>query len=240
MRGDLLPAAGSHGALAGSAPPLFGVDCDRDACSALAAADHRIANHLASLNGYLRLKAADLCAQTAEPSRESVRLLLEGACAQIGAVARQHRSLASDGQGGSRELSGPLHEVCAPFASGFSEELQLVEDFRPGCIVGEGQVLPLVQIVAEVVANAARHAHPDGEAGFIRVRCRKDDAGAVLVEVSDDGVGLPETLDPRTGGGLGFRLLRALGKQLGAVTEFKSTRQGLHFQLTLPATRPRS
>ena len=207
--------------------------CDR--CSCLEEADHRIANHLALLNSYVRLQAADLTRQGAAPSRDSVRLLLTGVGVQIDSVARLHRSLAAHGQHQSADLSEHLHAVCAPFAFGLSGGCEIIEDFRDGCIVRPDQVLPLTQIVAEVITNAVKHAHADGGTGSILARCRKDAAGAVVVEVIDDGAGLPEAFDPKTDGGLGFRLLRALGKQLGARIAFESNSPGLRFRLMLPA-----
>jgi two-component sensor histidine kinase len=201
----------------------------------LAEADHRIANHLALLTGYVRLKAADLARQSAAPSRDSVHLLLEGVGAQIDAVSRLHRRLAADGSRASADLGEHLHVICASFASGLSGAITLIEDLPFGCAVRSDQVLPLTQIVAEVVTNALKHAHPGGEAGAILVRCRKDDMGAALIEIIDDGAGLPETFNPQTDGGLGFRLLQALGRKLGALIAFESTKPGLRFRLTLPA-----
>jgi two-component sensor histidine kinase len=205
-----------------------------DECSLLAEADHRIANHLALLSSHVRLKAADLALQPAELRLDNVRLLLAGIDAQITAVARLHRSLAANGRRASADLSEHLHATCMPFMSGLSGAITLIEDFSPGCVVRPDQVLPLTQIVAEVVTNAIKHAHAGGEAGVILVRSSKDDSGTVRVEVIDDGTGLPETFDPKTDGGLGLRLVRALGKQVCALVAFESTSHGLRFRLSLP------
>lgn len=207
-------------------------------CTLQAEADHRIANHLALLAGYVRLQAADLMKQPAPPTRESVRLLMATIDAQITAVALLHRSLATHGRPVSTDLGEHLHEVCTPFVAGLSGGTRLVEDFKAGCVVRPEHVLPLTQMVAEVVTNAIKHAQTAGEPGDITVRCARDMAGDLLVEVTDTGPGLPATFDPETDGGLGFRLLRSLGKQVGATLSFDSSRQGTHFQLTLPTARP--
>jgi two-component sensor histidine kinase len=206
----------------------------------LAEAEHRIANHLALLTSYVRLKAVDLARQPDEPDRDSMHLLLEGVGVQIDAVARLHRAMAADGPADRADLGAHLHEVCAPFLFGLSGAARLIEDFAPGCVVRPDQMLPLSQIVAEVVTNAVKHAHMGGEAGAVVARCRSDQTGAVTIEVIDDGEGLPEGFDPKTDGGLGFRLLRALGKQLGAALAFESTGRGLCFRLTLPPPAARA
>lgn len=200
----------------------------------LAEADHRIANHLALLTSFVRLQDADVAHQSAEPSRASVRLLLNRLGAQIDAIARLHRALAVGGPHASADLGEHLRETCAPFRHGLSGAIELTEDFPPGCLVRTDQILPLTQIVAEVITNALKHAHAGGEGGAIAVRCSQDDRGAMLVEVADDGPGLPAAFDPMTEGGLGFRLVRALARQLGARIEFRSAGPGLRFRLTLP------
>jgi two-component sensor histidine kinase len=234
MHSEVLYAAPGKGRRQCPTSSFAGVADTSDAGLLLAEADHRIANHLALLTGYMRLKAADLAGQAAEPSRDSVGLLLASVSGQINAVARLHRCLAADQRPTSADLSEQLHEICAPFASSLCGAARFVEDFPPGCVVRPEQLLPLSRIVAEVITNALKHAHADGEAGAILARCRNDDTGAVLIEVIDDGAGLPETFDPETDGGLGFRLLRALGKQLGALITFDSGDHGLRFRLTLP------
>jgi two-component sensor histidine kinase len=234
MNGDFLCVSGGARAPLGPAPPTLGAVGLCDECSLLEEADHRIANHLALLAGYVRLKAADLATGPVELSRGSVSLLLASIDSQIAGVARLHRALAVNRRRESADLGGYLHAVCAPFVAGLSGMIEIVEDFPVGCLVQLDQVLPLTRIVTEAVTNAAKYSHAAGQAGTIRVCCRTDAVGTVLVEVSDDGPGLPETFDPETDGGLGFRLLRALGKQLKARIAFESTARGLRFQITLP------
>jgi len=211
--------------------PFIGVASSRNDRSLLAEADHRIANHLALLNAYVRLKAADMARQTAEPSRASMGLLLQGVGAQVRSISRLHRALAYDGSGASADLGGFLQEICASFTDGLSGSIKLEEKLAPGITVRPDQALALGRIVSEVITNAVKHGH-GGDT--ILVHCGRDNIGAVLIEIDDDGPGLPEAFDPLTDGGLGFRLLRRLGEQLGAAITFQSTGAGLHFRLMLP------
>jgi two-component sensor histidine kinase len=109
------------------------------------------------------------------------------------------------------------------------------ENFQHGCVVRLEQILPISQIVAEVLTNAVKHARAESKPGAILIRCSKDAAGVTEVEVIDDGPGLPPSFNPKTDGGLGFRLLRALSKQLNATMTFASSSKGLRFCLTLPS-----
>jgi two-component sensor histidine kinase len=204
-------------------------------CNLLVEADHRIANHLAMLRSYLHLEAGELERQPAEISRESVRLILASVDAQIVAVSQLHRALAAQGRRARANLDERLHATCAPFRSGLSGATTIVEDFEEGCRVDADQVLPLTQIVAEALTNALKHAAARA-GGTVLVRCRKAGSGGALIEVIDDGPGFPPGFDPMSDGGLGFRLLRGLTKQLGASMVFRTGPTGVKFELTLPAT----
>ena len=93
-------------------------------------------------------------------------------------------------------------------------------------------------IIGEVVTNAVKYAHPAGVKGRIDVGCHARPEGAILVQIADDGVGLPEGFDPRRDGGLGMRMVRMRAGQLGANLAFESTSMGLTVRLLIPPSRP--
>ena len=59
------------------------------------------------------------------------------------------------------------------------------------------KAVPRALAAVELVANAVKHAFPDGGSGHIGVRLLHDNGQAHLV-VDDDGVGLPEGLHAGT------------------------------------------
>jgi two-component sensor histidine kinase len=56
----------------------------------------------------------------------------------------------------------------------------------------------------------------------------------ILINVSDDGVGLPEGLDPLEGGGMGLRIIQALTAKLGGTISFENDGLGLSCTLRAP------
>jgi two-component sensor histidine kinase len=227
LHGTTLPSSRSTAA----SPDLTASGACAD-CNLLVEADHRIANHLAMLRSYLRLEEQALARRPAEVSRDSVLLVLASLDAQIVAVSELHRALAARGRATSADLAEHLHRTCAPFQSGLSGAVTITEDFEGGCLMAPDQVLPVTQIVAEALTNALKHGPTHG--GGVRVRCRRGALGGALIEVIDEGPGLPPGFDPTSDGGLGFRLLRGLSKQLGALMAFKTSPRGVKFQLALP------
>jgi two-component sensor histidine kinase len=225
-------AVSPRGARRGQVPASsFSVSCA--SCEIVTEADHRIANHLAMLAGIVRLKSADLRRSTATLDRADVALILEGVTSQIASVGRLHRSLAHKADG-SVDLGQHLHDVCAPLSE-VCTGVDIVENFSAGCMVQPDQVLPVTQIVSEVLTNAVKYGRPVEGRAVVLMRCFQDEARRVQVEVSDNGPGLPDGFDPLVDGGLGFRLLRGLRERLPARMEFKRGNTGLLFRLSLPS-----
>jgi two-component sensor histidine kinase len=55
-----------------------------------------------------------------------------------------------------------------------------------------------------------------------------------VIEIADDGVGLPEGFDPTMGSRTGLRLMRALAEQLGGRLDFEQGLIGLSVRLEVP------
>ena len=104
------------------------------------------------------------------------------------------------------------------------EDLQLTMD----------AAVPCGLIINELVSNALKHAFPDGRQGEVRIELRRGEGGNVVLEVADNGVGLPADVSVWSAQSLGLRLVRTLADQLGATVEMPST-AGATTRLTFPA-----
>ena len=98
------------------------------------------------------------------------------------------------------------------------------------------KALPLGLIVNELITNSVKYAFPrsaDGpEARAVVVTLTRDGLSLVL-EVKDNGVGLPACVDPAASPSLGFSLVRSLSAQLGGSVSF-SRSDGFAVRLRAP------
>jgi two-component sensor histidine kinase len=200
-------------------------------------ANHRIANNLSVITGLVRMRTSSICKEPGMKSGDEVRRILEEISSRLDAVARLHRLLARRPQEASIDVAGYLRDIANGVVSSLSlpgqNELQFA--FDSGCVVPAERALPLGLIVSELISNAVKYAHPAGVAGQITLACHRGSDGQLAIEISDDGVGLPDGVDALQHGHLVFQLVRALAGQLGATFAFHSDGLGLQFFLRLPA-----
>lgn len=105
------------------------------------------------------------------------------------------------------------------------------------CLISARHAALLGQIAVDMVSNAVLYAHPAGVPGRIRIGCEREPDGALVMQVCDDGVGLPEGMDPASDVGVGFQSMRSLCRELGGDLTFHSSCLGLHCQVRLPSLR---
>lgn len=80
-------------------------------------------------------------------------------------------------------------------------------------------VIPCGLVVSELVSNALKHAFPNGRPGQIVVRLSQVDESELELEVSDNGIGITQDLDPARTESLGLQLVNMLveGQLKGSV-----------------------
>ncbi len=191
--------------------------------------NHRVKNELQAVCGLLSLQAATVAdPQTLGVLRDSVN--------RIRSIALVHERLSASPAASRLEMpiyvQGLCQQLMALYGAGGRVELKLdVEEMA----FDIETATPCGMILSELISNALKYAFPATGHGslWIRLYCQPVDRQMVL-EVRDDGVGIPETLDveaPRT---LGLKLLHMLVEQLGGVLTVQRT-SGTSVRITFPA-----
>ena len=196
---------------------------------------HRVANSLTMIAGFVRLQAASLAREGIDLSPTEAKFLLDEIGARIDTVARFNRLLSVAPDRPRVALNAFLAAACQVLADSIARD-NGVELFchAPPCEIDRERAELVGAIVAELVTNAVKYAHPAGAPGRIDVRCRATREGLLDISVADDGVGLPEGFDPAASRGLGMRVIRSLARQLDAEVDFDSHPLGLTVRVTIP------
>ena len=94
------------------------------------------------------------------------------------------------------------------------------------------RAIPFALIMNELVMNACIYAFDPGDNGLIAIEVYRN-GEEVFLKVTDNGKGLPEDFEKKAATGIGMRIIRAFGKQLGAALEYSST-DTTSFKLSIP------
>jgi two-component sensor histidine kinase len=156
--------------------------------------------------------------------------------ARIDAVGRPHRLLTEGNGHATVDLSKYLHEIADAAVSSLSrkDQTEILIDLEPNCVVSARQATAVGLVVGEAITNALKYSHPTRVPGKIGVTSQLNKLRGLVIEVADDGVGLPEGFDPNTSESTGMVLMRNLAEQLSARLEFEQPPIGLSVRLELP------
>ena len=198
--------------------------------------NHRVANHLTLLANLVQTQAAQVAKGPVQYSRDEVHGMLREVAGKLIGVGQLHRRLIALRPDEVLDLGGYLIESSHALVKSLALEnrVGIVHRLDARCPAKAEQVQTAALIVGEIIMNAIKHAHPTGLPVEIAIYCGRSAAKRVIVEIGDDGVGLPETFDVRRDGGTGLRLIRQLAAMISADLDIQSDSLGTRFTLTLP------
>lgn len=189
---------------------------------------HRVKNSLTSVVGLLRVQARSAQSQ-------DVKNALEDASLRVSTIAQVHDHLWRSSHVGFVELADFMSELCKKLKS--TMDGHALHCHADPMLVSADHAIPLGLLINELATNAVKYAYPGG-AGKIEINAREVD-GHLQVEVSDQGIGLPDGFDidqPRDS--LGFKVITGLVRQLqGNLTVASNDPTGARFLLNLPILR---
>ncbi|MDP3426203.1 MAG: response regulator [Humidesulfovibrio sp.] len=181
-------------------------------------AHHRIKNSFSLLHGMLRMQQL----QVADPA---AKRSLADAGARVLALAKAHESMSDPAQQ-AQNGAGPFVEKLARglfegnAQHGPDDRLRLDVAAEPVAL-DAGRLVPCGIFLAEAMTNALKYAFADGKTGVIRVVLRPDGDKALL-EVSDDGAGLPGDPVELGRNSFGLQCLHAAAQQLGGALDIRT------------------
>jgi len=173
-------------------------------------------------------------ASSADASPDT-RRALDYLSARVKSVSELYDLLYSRGNYTEVPLDDYFRRVAGPLvALGDSIELKLEVE---SVVVSASVAASLGLILTELITNAVKYAFPAKATGTVTVFCKKTSGGRAILEVSDDGVGLPVGFDLSRDAGMGLTLIQGLAEQIGGTFRIgkgvAGTRCFLEFSLDL-------
>ena len=204
-----------------------------DQADLLIEANHRVANSFAAVAAIVRLHARDEGQVLKLRSPKEVRDLLEDIAARIETAAHLHRALTRTGPSARIDVSIHLRSIAEGLLGSCAiDPGEMTYCLDAHCAMPSDRALAVAMIVTELITNSLKYAHPAGLPGRRELGCRPTDDG-LLIYFADDGVGLPEGLDPQTASSLGFRIIRSLAGQIGAELRYLEPGIGVRTELLI-------
>jgi signal transduction histidine kinase/CheY-like chemotaxis protein len=129
-----------------------------------------------------------------------------------------------------------------------AEKIRVETDLDPALPFVHGDPGQLQQVLMNLVGNAQQALEQQGRGGFIRLRTRRIGERRVLLEVEDNGPGIPQAIQARifdpffttkpagVGTGLGLSIVLSVVREHGGQVHVLSPpRGGAKFQIEMPA-----
>lgn len=171
---------------------------------------HRVKNNLQVITSLLRLESG-------RNQLPDVKRVLGDMQGRVRSMALLHESLYRTGSFAAVDLAAYLKQLCTQAFRTLNlrpGHIQLELDLQP-IHVEMDQALPCGLLVNELISNCLKHAFPEGRSGTVQVALHPQGRSLVL-QVSDDGVGLPDDVATLSRNSLGLQLVSDLAHQLGA------------------------
>jgi len=190
---------------------------------------HRVKNNLQTIAALLRLQAR-------RSESEEVLQILQATINRILSIAVVHEFLAQ-GEGTPINMKDIAQQVVHQLIRGIVDPEQQIQLN----LHGDDVYLPAQQatacalVINELIQNALEHGFADQDGGAVVIHLR-DQGNTALVEVRDNGIGLPPGFDIQRDGSLGLRIVQTLVEE-----DLKGTLQlhngrGVRAVVTFPKT----
>lgn len=190
--------------------------------------NHRIKNNLLALNTLLSIEM-----NSAE--NEKVTEVLQNMDRRVNSMFDLHNMLIEKNLGKKVNLDEYLHQISEKIQESMGYIFSDAEILFSGdqIEVSQEQALRCGLILNELIVNIYKHAFSESDQkGKIRVQLEKTEK-TVKLNVSDNGVGLPDNLDTNKKGSMGMWIVEELADKMGASIEVES-KKGTRFVITFP------
>jgi two-component sensor histidine kinase len=178
---------------------------------------HRVKNNLQVISSLLHL-------QTDTISDPFIQQILIGSASRVKSMALVHEMLYQSGNLAVIEMDSYMKNIFNYLYEIYHitpEKIKYTLAIEPTLLSIE-KAIPCGLIMNELISNIFKHAFPNNKTGEINLTLNKQDNSVVLI-VSDNGVGIPSSIDIQNTDSLGMQLICNLTKQLSGNIAHENT-----------------
>ncbi|MBK8829598.1 MAG: tetratricopeptide repeat protein [Saprospiraceae bacterium] len=188
---------------------------------------HRVKNNLQMISALLYLHGKSVDDSTAQEA------LMESQN-RVQSMAMIHQNLYQDENLLGVSIKDYLDKLLNHLISSYNIEKDRITILKKIDIpqMDVDTVIPLALIINELISNALKYAFRDGRRGEIKVSLEQTE-GLINLEVSDDGMGLPEHFSVESSSNFGLKLINILCDRLGATWSAHSGK-GTRIEIHIP------
>ncbi len=186
---------------------------------------HRVKNNLSVMSSLLNLQSRYI-------KDETSRDIFKDSQSRANTMALIHKKLYQSEDIQRINMKDYIAELSLDLSSlhmSKNKNIGLVLDVEK-IMLDADTAIPLGLIINELLTNSMKHAFSDKEKGTIKVIFRKLEDDELLLEVKDNGKGLPSDFKVENSDSLGLRLVHSLAAQISAQLEIDGD-NGTHFSI---------
>jgi PAS domain S-box-containing protein len=179
---------------------------------------HRTKNNIQVISSMIRLRSRQV-------ENTTVKDILREIDNKIQSMALVHKKLYESQELSSLNLNTYFQDLIGLIRNSYSMTEDRIKIIYKGADIPVliDTAIPLGLVLNELLSNAYKHAFPGGRKGKIRVELSRGPSREIILDVSDNGIGLPPDFDVEKDGKLGLGTVMALGQiQLDGEIRFKN------------------
>ena len=187
---------------------------------------HRVKNNLQTVSSLLSL-------QSRNTESKPMKGLLKGTQNRVIAMAMVHEMLYMRKDISHIEYKSyvqELSEYLIRSIKGIDNNINLIIDI-PDIKLGIDTAIPLGLLINESLTNALKYGIEGDEEGDINIKLQKDSEkeNCYILEIGDNGIGFPETINYKNTKSLGLKLIHNLTRQLRGTIERDTSKKGTNY-----------
>lgn len=169
---------------------------------------HRVKNNLQIVMSLLN-------SQSAYIDNESALTAIHDSQHRVHAMSLIHQKLYNTEDLSFIDMSLYIRELTSYLADSFSTRQRIRFELAIAALeMDVSQAVPLGLILNEAITNSIKYAFPNGREGVIKITLSNTSDSQYLLEISDNGIGIPSHLKNKKMGSLGMSLMAGLSEDL--------------------------